>query len=824
MSDRTVNGSLQDLRHSFRLIAKAPLFSLYVILPLALGIGMNGTIFMLLDAILLRPLPVKDPKSLVRIAQRVQNIGVRSYYSYDDLRALQKRATSFSEVFGYYDLNAALRDASGATRVRVQIVTGNYFSALGIQPLYGRVLTPGDELQSVAAPPVVLSFSYWQRAFHGDRSAVGKAITLEERPFIVVGIMPQWFNGVEADTAPDLRMPLVAGDMLTGDSVTDSYRVEQYSLAGRLRPGVTLESARAETESVVNSVRSAEQRNLVRDERVEIEPLANGVSVLRPKFATSLLLLMGGVALLMLIVCANVGGLLLARASSRRAENAVRLAMGASAARLVRQWLTESFALTSLGALAGLWLAWTAVPLMIRSIPTLRDLGANALTLSINIHPDWRFFTFALSLAAACAILTGVPAAVQAGRANLSTALRITRGSAGQPLRWTLVAFQIGLCTFLVAGAGLLVSTFERLRSTDPGFDRDHVVAFSVDPAMARYKPAQAEALESRLLSRVRELPGVSSAGIAMIGVMHGTGMKSTYSPEGQKVPRSDFMNSSINAVSPEYFESMGIPLLAGRTFRTGEPEAKPKPVIVNRAFLRRFFPAGNPIGQKFGQGANVIVKGDYVIIGVVGDAKYRSLREVIPPTVYQRWPMDSQYVRSFILYVRTKNRPESIVRPVGQALNAIDSRLPFYEIRTLAQEVDETLWAERLLAWLSLIFSGVAATLAILGIYATLAYAIVQARREIGIRVALGARTADVLRLFSARPLGFASIGVVAGLACFYAAAPLLRTVVYEISPADPASMIVAAASVLMVAAIVTLAAVNASLQIDPATVLREE
>ena len=824
MSGRDVNGFLHDLRYSFRLIAKSPRFSVYVILPLALGIGLNGAIFLLLDALLLRPLPVKNPESLARIAQRIRNIGVRSYYSYDELRALQKKASSFTDVIGYFDLNAAIREENGAARIRAQMVTGNFFTTLGVQPLYGRVLAPADELQAFAPPPVVLSYLYWQRLFRGDPNAVGKTILLDERPFTVVGIMPQSFNGVEVETTPDLRLPLIAADLLAAGLKNDSYRELQYSLAGRLRPGVSLETARAETESIVNSIRTAEQRRLAGNERVVIEPLANGVSALRPRFAASLVLLMCGVGLLMLIICANVSGLLLARASARRGENAVRLAIGAGGTRLARQWLTETMVLTSLGAGAGLFLAWNAIPLLLRAIPTLRDAGANALTLSVDVHPDWRFFAFAFGLAAACALLTGVPAALQASRANLSTALRASRSSVAQPWRWTLVAFQIGLCTFLIAGAGLLVSTFRHLQSLDPGFDQERVVAFSVDPAMARYKPDQAEALETRLVSRVRGLPGVSSAGVATIGVMHGTGMKVTYAPAGQKVPRSDFMNSSINFVSPDYFETMGIPLLAGRNFRPDEPAAKPVPVIVNRAFLKRFFPSQDAIGRKFGQGVDVIVPGDYVIIGVVGDAKYRSLREVIPPTVYRRWPMDSDRFGSFILYVRTQNRPESVIQPVRRALNAIDPRLAFYEIHTLAEEVDATLWAERLLAWLSSIFAGLAAALAMLGIYATLAYAIAQSRREIGIRVALGARAGDVLRLLSARPTRSAVLGVAAGLSSFYAATPAFRSVLYEVSPADPASLISAALAVLAVSWAATLVAIRGAFQIDPAALLREE
>ena len=823
MTSKAVYGFLEDLRYSFRLIARSPLFAAYVIVPLALGIGLNGAIFLLLDAVLLRLLPVADPASLVRIAQNVRNIGVGSYFPYDELRAIERTATSFSDLAGYFDLTAGVRDASGAMRVRAQVVTGHFFSMLGVQALHGRVLTAGDETQPTAAPPAVLSYLYWQQLFGGDPNAVGKIITLDDRPFTVVGVMPRAFNGVEADTAPDLRLPLIAADLLAGDLTTDSYRKMQYSLIARLRSGARLDRAQAEIESIVPAIRSPEQQRLSTNERIFIERIATGLSWLRPRFGTALVLLMCGVGLLILIVCANVSSLLLARASARRSENAVRLAIGASGSRLVRQWLTESLVVSSLGLLVGLAVAWTAIPLFIRAMPTMRDRAANALTLSIDVRPDWRFVVFAIALAVTCALLAGVPAALQASRANLATALR-ARASARQPLRWTLVALQIGLCTFLLAGAGLLISTFDHLRAIDPGFDRDHIVAFSVDPSMARYQPVQARAFESRLADAVRELPGVRSAAIAAIGVMHGTGMKTTFAPAGEKVPRSDFMNSSINFVSPDYFETMGVPLLDGRNFRPNDSDAKPKPVIVNRAFLRHLIPSRKPLGQKFGVGAGIIVHGDYEIVGVVGDAKYRSLREAIPPTVYQYWSMGSTPARAFILYVRTRNRPEAIIQPVRRALNAIDPRLPFYEISTLSQEAGATLWAERLLAWLSTVFAAVAGVLAILGIYATSAYAIAQSRRDIGIRITLGARPTDVLRLFGARPIGFAGLGIAAGLAAFYAVTPAFRSVLYEVSPADPASMMTAAGLMLAVALAATLVAVNGALRVDPGAVLRQE
>jgi predicted permease len=816
-------GFVRDLLHSLRLIRKAPLFSLYVIAPLALGIGLNGAIFLLLDAILLRPLPVKNPENLVRLVQVIQVLGPRSYYSYDAFEALQNKSTSFSEILAYADANTAVRDAGGASRVRAQVVSGNFFTALGVQALHGRVLTPADAFAAAASPPVVLSYPYWRREFRADPKVIGQPLTLAERPFTIVGVMPRQFNGVELETTPDVRVPLAAAGLLEYSTDAAYYRKLEYGVVARRRVGVSLEKARIESQHIVSAAMNLDERNSIRDERLEIEPIANGVSLMRPRFRTALILLMSGVGLLLLLICANVGGLLLARAWGRRGETAVRLAIGATTGRLLRQWLTESLALTVIGGIGGLWIAFTAAPLFLRAVPTLRDFSATALTLSLDLRPGYRLFTFAAGLCVLCTLCAGLPAALQAQHANLHEALKAARATSRQSLRWALVAIQAGLCTFLLPGAGLLISTLHRLQALDPGFDERHVVTFSLDAAMAHYTPRQADDLKQHLSTAVRALPGVDAVATATLGLMRGTGMKTTAAPEGVSPARSDFMNTSLNFVSPGYFETMGIPFLAGRNFREDEPESKPRAVLVNRAFVRRFFPSGEPIGKRFGTGFKT-VSGDNVIVGVVGDAKYRSLRETIPPTVYQPRLPDSNRAGSFILHVRTRNRPEGIIEAVRKALYGIDPQLPFYEIHTLAEEVDATLWAERLLAWLSAIFSGAAAVLATLGVYGTLAYAIAQSRREIGIRLAIGARTADVLRLFSARPLCFAALGVTLGVVGFQGATPAFRGVLFEVSPGDPIPLLASAGAVLFMALAATLVAIRAALRVDPASVLRED
>jgi predicted permease len=469
----------RDILYAFRLIRKAPLFALYVIVPLALGIGLNGAIFILVDTLLLRPLPVRNPEQLVRLVQIVQNLGPRSYYSYDAFEALERKSTSLSEIIGYADANTAVRDSSGVSRIRCQIVTGNFFTALGVQALYGRTLTSVDSLDPSAAPPVVVSYPYWRGQLQRDPAIIGRTIALDDRPFTVVGVMPQRFNGLEAETTPDIFVPLTAASLVSrANPDANSFRKFEYSLAARLRPGFNLERARAETAGIVRASMETDRDSTARDERLELEPIGRGVSLLRPKFASGLILLMSGVGLLLLMICANVGGLLLARSSARREETAVRLAIGATTGRLVRQWLTESLVLTGVGAAAGLCVAFAVAPLLVRSLPPLRDRGATLLTVSVDLRPDGRMLAFAVALCVACALFAGLPAAFQATRANLQVSLKAARATSRQPLRWMLVALQIAFCTFLLAGGGLLVSTFRHLRALDPGFDRDHIVTF----------------------------------------------------------------------------------------------------------------------------------------------------------------------------------------------------------------------------------------------------------------------------------------------------------------------------------------------------------
>lgn len=452
----------------------------------------------------------------------------------------------------------------------------------------------------------------------------------------------------------------------------------------------------------------------------------------------------------------------------------------------------------------------------------MRDLDTTLLTLSLYLKIDARLFAFSIGLCLISALLAGLPTALQAAHADLYARLRAARSSARQTLRWVLVGLQAALCTLLLAGTVLLITTFRNLQATDPGFSQENVVTFSADPRMLAYTWPQVESLESRLLAAVRDMPEVASAAVSSVGVMRGTGLKTTVAPAGQWAARNDFLNTSVNSVTPEYFETVGIRMLEGRSFRPDETGVKPVPVIVNSTFARRFFPSVDPIGQKFGLGLNQIVSGNYDVIGVVSDAKYRSVREPIPPTFYELWSAAGRM--GFVLHVRTRARPEALIEPVRRALYLIDPRLPFYDVRTLGQEVRDSMWPERALAWLSTLFSLAAVGLVIMAVYGTLAFAIYRGRREIGIRIALGARTADVLAMNSARPMGVIALGIAAGMAAFHGVIPRFSNVLYGVSPTDPFNAALTAVTMLLVGLAATLSASRKALDVDPAEVMHQE
>ena len=794
---------LSDFRYALRGLRRAPVSGAVIILLLALGIGANTIIFSLIDALLLRPLPVQRPQELVQL----MNLGGIVYPEFPRVVCHMMRSDSppaLSEVACEGELDLAISDRSQIERIHVNVISPNYFSMLGVGALYGHLPSLPDE--------AVLSYPFWQRWFASDRTVLGRKLLLDGHPFTVAGILPRGFNGIQADTGPDIRITEAGEDTLShGDALAFPW------VFGRMRPGATLAAVTEQSETVLYAASTAARKS--RD-KLKAVAIGSGSSALRDRFSGALILLMAGTILLMLIVCANVAALMLARAAARSRETAVRIALGATRGRLLRQVAIESAALIVPGGLLGIVLAYAAMPLVIGAMPPIRDRAAVSHPLLLDISPDGRILAFTLGICAVAAFLFALaPAAASAG-VDVNGTLKAARSSPKTARsRGILVAAQVALCTILLLGAGLLVRTLRQLRSLNAGFDSQHVVTFSLEPKMTAYTPENGRSLEERLLEQVRSLPGVVSASYAGRGLMRGTGVKTTLAPTGIPTGPGDALNTSMNGVTPDYFETMGIRILTGHGFTGREVASPPIPVVVNQALARRFFPGEDAIGKHLG--GTDSSKSAYEIIGVVSDAKYRSLREDVPPTVYSPEPLGN---RATILHVRTANDPSQIINAVRGVLRSLDARLPFYEIHTLQQEVDTSLWQERLVAALSSVFGLMAAALAGVGLYGLLAHAVTQRRREIGIRMALGALPGAIVRLVTWQGLAPVVAGVVTGLAVFAIVARWITSLLYGVRPADPATILLALAFLAVLAAgAITVPAWQAA-WVNPSKALREE
>ncbi len=826
----------RDLRFGARLLAKSPVFTVTAALLLAVGVSATTLIFSVVNALLLRALPVSHPENLVRLIEVHPNDFVTWDLPYNLCHALASRDTSLSEAICQGEADVAFRDGTSTERVRVHLVSPNFFASLGAHACLGRALTAADE--DTAAMNAVLSYDFWQRRFRGDSSILGRSIVLGGHPFTVVGVSCEGFNGLTVDTSPDIRVPAaVDGSLVTPyPEMNPAARPLFAQIFGRLRNGVPIERASDEVDPLLRAVyqdlrdqifppaKRISRTDSVIHSRLRLEPVGNGVSPLRAQFARGLEVMTAGVALLLLMACANVAGLLLARSTARAQEMAVRLALGASPARIVRQLLTEGLLLALLGGVAGMLLTLACLPLLVRGLPPIRDRAAVLQPLAVHIGVDIRVLGFATAITLLAAVLFTLSPALRGARTGVANTLRARRATTRRLPRNLMVMAQVAVCTLILMGAALLVETLERMRSMNAGFDRDRVATFTIDPSLRGYQPEQSRALSRQLLEKASALPGVGAASIASLALMRGTGQKATLGAAGARIQATDFLNSSLNEVTPGYFETMGMRVLAGRDFNWFDRnQATPRKVIVNQTFTRRFFPGRNPIGERFGySGPGGIARGDDDIIGVVSDAKYRSLREPVPPTVYS--PAVDGFDSGFILHARARHRPQAIIGPMRELLRSLDPELPFIEVRTLREEVEASLWQERVLAILAAIFGGIATLLASIGLYGALDYAVKSRTREIGVRMALGAQPARIVGMLSSEMLMVVVAGIALGLCGYAATAAWIRHVLYDVGSWEPIAVISVPLFIVLVTAMASAPSTYRAVRIDPSSALRME
>jgi predicted permease len=820
----------RELAYAARALRKSPGFALSAIALLAAGIGGTAALFTVTDTLILRRLALPRPGELVRMVEILPPRPPVSYFPYTYFEEWRARTRSLCATFAEADVDASLAEGAGSRLVRVGVVSAGYFTALGARPSLGRLLTPADEWAASGDLPAVLSYRFWQDRFHGDPAALGRVLRLNGQPFVVVGALPRGVNGIAVESGPAIRIPLVAGKLLRLNQSAQDWG--DWEIGGRLRPGITLRQAGPES---VRALRDAilavdsrtgplteDARRQIELEEYRLESVERGVSALRTRFGAGLLALFAGAALLLLLACANIAGLLLARAAAREREMAVRAALGAGRARLMSHWLAESASLAAAGGLAGLLLAKACLPLAAGALPAIRDLGTLLLPVSLDAALDWRGFAFTLVVCSAAALLAGIAPAWHASRANLHDSLKsLTPDPHRARLRSLLAIAQVAICTLVLADSVLLVTTLRRLAGAPAGFDRDHVVTFTLDTTLARYTPEQNRQLAMRLEREARGIPGVAHAAIGSRSLMRGSGIKTAVAMPGRRGGHE--LNASTNSVSPAWFETMGIAILAGRNLVEADGAAQSlTPVVVNQSFVRRFFPAGDPLGRQFGIGRDQVAKAAFEVVGVAGDARYRSLREPFQPTIFSCFCGARAGDAFFQLEVRSQGPPDSVTASVESLMRRIDPRLPFREVRTLRRDIEDSLWAERTLAAVGAGLSLLAAVIACVGLYGLLSYTLAQRRREIGIRIALGARPADIGRATLLRVLALLVTGASLGIAAAVPTARLMETVLFEVAPTDWTSH--AAAAALMLAAGLSAAALPAwrAGRVDPWETLR--
>jgi predicted permease len=803
-----------DFRFALRNLRRSPLFALVATASLAVGIGANTAIFTLIDQLLLRLLPVRNPEQLVMIWSTGPHLGnnrgarASSYPMYQDY---QRRAPAFSHVFCRYQTSASLTFNGQTERVYAELVSGNYFQALGVLPAAGRLFTPEqDDRTYKGHPAVVLSYPYWISRFAGDPNVVGRKISVNNYPMTIVGVSADGFLGLDPAHSPQIRVPIQMKPIMTpGWDDLGNRRSQWIQIFARMKPGYTLASAQASLQPLfhqilVDELAQPEMRDASEYSRkrflarqVRLEAAGSGYSPMRQSYSTPLIVLMCMVGLVLLIACFNVANLLIAQTMARQKELAVRLAVGASRSQIVVQLLLESLLLSAAGGVAGLLLSMG----MIRGL--LRFLPKGDYPLMLRTEPDLRILAFNTALALLTGMLFGLAPALQSMRVELWSTLKDVVGAMGGSsssarLRRLLVVAQITCSFVLLAGAGLFVKTLANLKSAHSGFrDIENIVTFQVDPALNGYSVARMQQFYQRLLEEIRSVPGVRSAAIAIVPVLRASEWDSTMSVEGHQAKDGEDMQAFMNAVSSGYWQTMGEPLLAGRDFDERDQGDSITVAIVNRKFAAHFFGAQNPIGRHIGFGSGPHVKRDIEIIGVVEDSLYEGPREgvhrqVFVPLRQGRSPASASF------YVRTSLDSKTLFSTLRAKVRALDSSMPVYAMRTLEGQLDETLSTERLIAVLSSVFGAVAALLAALGLYGVLALVVTRRTKEIGLRMALGASRMSVIWMVLREALGLFGIGLAVGAPAEFALNRYISAQLFGIQPTDPWTLALAVTTLL--------------------------
>jgi predicted permease len=829
----------QDLRYAFRTLRKAPLFSAVAILSLAFGIGANTAIFTLIHQLILRRLPVKDPQQLVMLAGRGRHYGGNngrdklSYPMYQDIR---DKNQVFSGMFCTHTSTMSASFEGRAELITGELVSGNFFRVLGIGAAIGRVFTGSDDLYQGGHPLAVLSYGYWKSRFAGDRGILGRKIMVNGYPLTVIGVSQAGFDGVEPGFAPQIRVPITMNGSLPPGGTFDrlnSRRFRWTEVFGRLKPGMTREKAQAGVQPLFHQILDMEvqQKEFAKASpfakreflkmSLELMPGSTGRSYLRDSYSKPLLALMAIVALVLVIACSNLANLLIARASARQKEIAVRLALGASRARLIRQLLVESLVLSATGGALGVGLASAIDQALIAFLPT----GSTPLSLSSS--PDGTVLGFTALVAVLAGVIFGLVPALQSTRPGLADTLKdqanaVLHGGSVR-LRKGLVVAQVALSLLLLIGAGLFLQSLRNLKYTNPGFEVRGLLSFGVEPTLNRYDKPWTFDYYRRLRDRLKALPGVEGETLAMIPVLQDDEWDNGVTVEGYTPKQGENPDPHMQYCSTDYFSSLKIPIVLGRDFTIKDAAGAPKVGIINQKFAHRYFGGANPLGRRLGMGIDPGTKIDIEIVGVAGDTKYENMSEEIPYELYIPYTQ-VDFVNGMTVYLRAHGDPTNTFNTVRRVVREVDPAVPMYDLRTLDDQIEISLFIQRLLATLSTVFGGVSTLLAALGLYGVMAYMVARRTREIGIRMALGADTGSVVRMVMREVLMLAAIGIAIGVGAAWAATRLIQAQLFGIQATDLSTMAAAALGIAAVAALSGYLPARRATRIDPVRALRWE
>jgi len=830
----------QDVRYGLRMLAKHPGFTAIAVLTLALGIGANTAIFSLLNQVLLRRLPVRNPGELVILKSpgpkrgHVWSDGDDSeIFSYPLYKGLAKNTAVFNGVIARYPFEASIASHGQTERGSGELVTGNYFDVLGVRPVLGRVLSPADDDVQGAHPVLVLSHSYWTRHFGGDSGVLNQAILVNNAEMTIVGVAQSGFSGIQVGQTPDIFVPMtMKGQMTPIRNGLDDWNDSFLAVLARRKPGISVEQAQAginvdypgllEQQAATLKLREGKERQEFLGKKIVLYPGGQGRTTVQRDSGPALMALFAMVALVLLIACTNVANLLLAKAAARQREFAIRSALGASPGRMMQQLLIESLLCALGGGVLGLILGTWIMNILTQAV--VSDAGVKGITARV----DGSVLGFAAAATVVSAMLFGLIPAWRATQTGVSQMLKdqgstTSAGPGHVRFRKYLVAGQVAFTLLLLTGGALFARTLWNLRKQNLGLSTENLITFSIAPQLSGYNAPRTVALVDQLRERLGALPGVLGVGSSQIPVLTGTDMGGNIIVEGRQNLNTDDRHVNFDAVSPNYFSTMRIPLLSGREFNAGDTATNTKVAIINEAMVKEFFPKRNPIGVHFGMGSGDDVKLNIEIVGVVKDTKESHVRDTDRPYFYQPY---SQFGKLFGMsfYVRSQQDPLLIANAMRETVRGANANLPIYDLKTVQRVVDEDLFAERVVAGLSVAFGGLAALLAALGIYGVLAYLVVQRTREIGIRLALGAGTGHVRGLVFKEVGWMVLTGALVGLPAAYGMGRLSESLLYGVHGGDAAVYLTSLGIICLVAFVACYIPSRRATRIDPIVALRYE